>query len=83
MTAVLAFFASPAVAQDFSQVTIGGGLASSRTALSFAELEAQGTRTVKSPYFDKAMGYRGSTFRSVSFARLIDRFMPGNGADAP
>ena len=82
MTAVLAFFALPAVAQDFSQVIIGGGSAGPQTTLSFAELEAQGTLTVKSPYFDQAMGYRDSTFRVVSFAKLIERFMPGAGADA-
>lgn len=80
--AALLCIAAQAFSLDFSEVAIGGGGAVLRRTLSFSELEAQGTLSVKSSYFDKAMGYRGSTFRTISFAKLIDRFNPGGGADA-
>ncbi len=82
VTAALLWFAAQAGSQDFSSVTMGGEDPSSRVTLSFSELEAQGTQSGKSSYFDKAMDYRGSTFKTISFARLIDRFKQGEGADA-
>ncbi len=39
-------------------------------------LEAFGAEIVGSAYFDRALDYKGTQFRAISFADLIDRFDP-------
>ncbi|UCD11563.1 MAG: hypothetical protein JSU88_00240 [Nitrospinaceae bacterium] len=50
--------------------------------LTLHQLEALGAREIASAYFDRALGYSGSRFRAVEFARLIERYDPGGVGDA-
>ncbi|MFQ5450731.1 MAG: c-type cytochrome [Nitrospinaceae bacterium] len=84
MTVVL--ISGPGVSGEPPVYTIWGpatpsSAGSSRT-FSLAELEALGTEEVGSPYFDRAMNYRGSRFRVISFSRLVDRFDPAGTGNA-
>ena len=48
-----------------------------RLAVSAAELESWGARTVTSAYFDRALGYRDSRFTALPFETLLKRHDPG------
>ncbi|GJL77973.1 MAG: hypothetical protein NPINA01_09620 [Nitrospinaceae bacterium] len=44
--------------------------------------ETLGTEEISSAYFDKALGYEGSKFRVINFAKLVKRFDPDGLSDA-
>jgi hypothetical protein len=80
--AVLASLILPACSQADSKIKIGGKGIYLQETLSTAELEALKSTSINSRYFDKAMDYQGSTFRTISFANLVDKFNSGKIADA-
>ncbi len=58
------------------------GGAGREDALSLGEIEALGAGEMASAYFDRSLGYRGSRFLAVPFARLVERYDPDGVADA-
>ena len=61
----------------------GSGFTSSpRNAFSMANLESFDVQTIKSAYFDRAMGYKDSLLSVVSLSQAVERFRPEGDADA-
>jgi hypothetical protein len=46
------------------------------------QLESLGTEEIPSAYFDKALGYKDSKFRVISFSKLVHRMDPEGLSDA-
>ncbi len=58
------------------------GTAGQEDSLSLVEIEALGAGEMASAYFDRSLGYRGSRFVAVPFARLVEKYDPEGAADA-
>ena len=79
---VLTCLAVPVFSYDDASVKIGGKAVLLSETLSFSELETGGISDITSRYFDTAMDYHDSSFRTISLSKFIDRFNSANRADA-
>jgi len=79
---ILTCLALQACSHDDSNLKIGGKAVFFSDTLTYSELETDEINDIKSRYFDTAMDYQGSSFRTISFSKFIDRFNTANRADA-
>lgn len=82
LTATLILVAGSAGGENSSGLVVRWQAANERAIVSLDELETLGAKSSASSYFDRAMNFRGSTFRSISFTDFLNRFKPGKGTDA-
>lgn len=61
---------------------VSGFTSSPRNVFTQADLESFEAQTIKSAYFDRAMGYKDSSLRVVSLSQIVERFRPEGNVDA-
>lgn len=68
--------------EEERKFTLSGLSGFGKKVFTLPELDALGAEGISSAYFDRAMGYKGSRLRAISFSRLMAMYHPPENADA-